>query len=347
MEEMRSFLAADVVSLFKTGAITRSRYSRSIRFEDPISASDSLDAFVLNLTFLRTAFNIDFRLHSCEITGEEEVTARWTMKMTPWPLPWRPELTFTGRSVYSADLATGLVISHVDYWDHLDHNRFLSLEAVTAIVRNLVKPPSPPTLGGGIEAHKYLVLKKVKDYETRLYPSYLVVEAEQPVGSGPASGSGFSDLARYLNPEGNRQGTRLEMTTPILSLLAPADREGHAQSIALQFVMEGRFKTIEQLPSPSSDKIHTRQEPGGYFAAIQFNGWPLDGEVVEKERELRRSLARDGLKGKPGCMLARYSEPTVPPLLRKNEVLIELEGYQWPPDTTPLQQVRWRRTIPL
>ncbi len=53
--------------------------------------------------------------------------------------------------------------------------------------------------------------------------------------------------------------------------------------------------------------------------------------MVQQERKLREALLRQGLDPAPGYVLARYNEPTVPPAVRRNEVLIELKGFQWPP----------------
>ena len=60
----------------------------------------------------------------------------------------------------------------------------------------------------------------------------------------------------------------------------------------------------------------------------------MDGilfQVVQNERALRNFLLRDGLNPCPGYVLARYNDPSTPPAVRRNEVLIELQDYQWPP----------------
>ncbi len=85
-----------------------------------------------------------------------------------------------------------------------------------------------------------------------------------------------------------------------------------------------------QLPTPNDTRISVKQQECGYFAAVRFSGWPLDFEVVQAERGLRSALLRDGLNPAPGYSLARYNEPTVPPFLRRNEVLIQLPGFEWP-----------------
>ena len=59
-------------------------------------------------------------------------------------------------------------------------SRFLSIEGLQYVVKQVLKLQVTPS----IETHKYTILKKVKDYETREYPSYLVAETQQPPGSG-------------------------------------------------------------------------------------------------------------------------------------------------------------------
>lgn len=51
-------------------------------------------------------------------------------------------------------------------------------------------------------------------------------------------------------------------------------------------------------------------------------------QVTEAERKLRGLLLLDGLKAEGGYMLARYNAPFEPPFLRRNEVLIRLEGFE-------------------
>ncbi|KXZ52379.1 hypothetical protein GPECTOR_9g423 [Gonium pectorale] len=307
--------------LFEKGEITESRYSPNIVFEDPITKYDSRDGYVFNIRLLRTLFNITFDLHSIAVSGPDTVTASWTMEMLFWPLPWKPNLTFTGRTIYRVDPASGLILSHTDYWDALQRNAFLSLEALQHVMRMFTQVQLTPS----IETPKYVVLKKFKEYEIRRYDPYLVAETPMGGGSGPASGSGFSELARYLFG-GNAAGLSMEMTTPVLTRVQP----GGNSSVAMQFVMESRYSDVSLLPAPSDARIARKREEGGFAAAICFSGWPLDFEVVQNERLLRDLLIRDGYSPAPGYQLARYNDPSTPPALRRNEVLIRLDGFAWP-----------------
>ena len=71
--------------------------------------------------------------------------------------------------------------------------------------------------------------------------------------------------------------------------------------------------------------MQRKQEDGRTVAALSFPGIPLDWEVLAAERKLRGLLLVDGLQISDDYLLARYNEPFVPPALRRNEVLIELE----------------------
>ena len=57
---------------------------------------------------------------------------------------------------------------------------------------------------------------------------------------------------------------------------------------------------------------------------------PPRQQVVREEKALRAALLADELTPQPGSTLARYNEPSVPPPLRRNEVLIKLNNFQWP-----------------
>lgn len=66
---------------------------------------------------------------------------------------------------------------------------------------------------------------------------------------------------------------------------------------------------LNSLPAPNEEGIKLRKVEGGIAAVMKFSGKPVEDIVVEKEKVLRSSLIRDGLKPKSGCLLARYNDP--------------------------------------
>jgi len=84
----------------------------------------------------------------------------------------------------------------------------------------------------------------------------------------------------------------------------------------------------QQIPDPQSDNIITRDEEGGFFAAVVFNG-VATGVVAEQKRDqLQKSLEADGVDfDSDKWILARYNDPSTKPAARKNEVLIPLKSF--------------------
>eukprot|EP00798_Chlamydomonas_sp_ICE-L_P028063 gene28063-31166_t len=197
----------------------------------------------MNMKMLKTLFAIDFDLHSIAVTGADEVTARRAMGMGMWLLPWKPSLNFTGTTHYKVDPDSGTILAHVDIWDAIKHNRFLSLEGLQHVMKMFIDVQMTPD----IETHKHAVLKKYRDYELRQYDNYLVAESTMPPGSGPASGTGFTELTNYISGS-NKEVVKMAMTAPVVSIVPPGSQE----SSVMHFVMESRFTDMTQLPIHST-----------------------------------------------------------------------------------------------
>jgi hypothetical protein len=94
---------------------------------------------LFNIQMLRRVFAPSFTLHSVARTGPLQLTTRWTMGMrlaaSPLGALWAPRLLFTGVSILEVSPASGKLCSHVDLWDSLADNNYLSLEAVADLVK--------------------------------------------------------------------------------------------------------------------------------------------------------------------------------------------------------------------
>jgi hypothetical protein len=111
----------------------------------------------------------------------------------------------------------------------------------------------------------------------------------------------------------------MEMTTPVFM------SEGR-----MQFVMSRSFKSADSLPKPKQGTgVDVREQGGGVYAAMRFNGIATDQAAREAESRLDDALRRDGLTrvADSPSSLAQYNEPLTNPLQRRNEVLVQLEGF--------------------
>lgn len=316
MEKLIDFLKEDLPHLFDERGITKEQYEPRVDFRDPITRYSSVDGYVFNIQMLRYLFSPKFELHSVKQSGPSEITTRWTMTMRFALLPWRPELIFTGVSVMGINPTTGRFLSHVDYWDSIKNNEYLSLEGVRDVLKQLWYYKTPD-----LETPKYSVLKRANLYEVRKYEPFIVVEAQ---GDRLTGSTGFKNVTDYIFGN-NSTGERIPMTTPVLTSTVDNSTPG----VCIQVVLPLQ-STLSRLPAPLPGTANLREVSGGFIAAIKFSGETTEERVKSKETQLRSALNADGLHSKPGYMLARYNDPgRTWSWIRRNEVLIMLEDFSF------------------
>ncbi|XP_050375387.1 uncharacterized protein LOC126792915 [Argentina anserina] len=316
VERLVGFLYEDLVHLFDDQGIDRTAYDERVKFRDPITKHDSITGYLLNIAFLKTVFTPKFQLHWAKQSGPYEITTRWTMVMKFIPLPWKPELFFTGTSVMGINPETGKFCSHVDFWDSIRNNDYFSVEGLLDVIKQiLLRIYKTPDL----ETPKYEILKRTENYEVRKYSPFIVVEGNVDKLSGSA---GFNDVTGYIFGK-NSKMEKIPMTTPVFTEASDAEFSKVCIKVCLPL-----DKDLSSLPDPNADTISLKIMEEGIAAVIKFSEKPTEDVVREKEKLLRASLIRDGLKPKAGCMLARYNDPgRTWSFILRNEVLIWLEEF--------------------
>ncbi|OMO57916.1 SOUL heme-binding protein [Corchorus olitorius] len=295
VEGLISFLYEDLPHLFDDQGIDRTAYDEQVKFRDPITKHDTISGYLFNISFLKVLFRPLFQLHWVKQTGPYEITTRWTMVMKFMPLPWKPELVFTGTSVMGINPNNGKFNSHLDFWDSIKNNDYFSLEGLLDVFRQLRIYKTPD-----LETPEYQILKRTANYEVRKYAPFIVVETN---GDKLSGSTGFNDVAGYIFGK-NSATEKIPMTTPVFTQTL----DPQMSDVSIQIVLP-MDKDLGSLPDPSQETVKLRKVEGGIAAALKFSGKPTEEIVREKEKELRSSLMRDGLKPKKGCMLARYNDP--------------------------------------
>jgi DNA gyrase inhibitor GyrI len=150
-------------------------------------------------------------------------------------------------------------------------------------------------------------------FEIRHYAPVRV--AETPVGGTweEALGQGFRRLAGFIFGS-NARKQRIAMTAPVT-----ATREGEGYRVA--FAMPEGI----DLPRPDDEHIAIHAVPSRRVAVLRFRGRPGVDSIESRKRELLDLAEASGYVPRGEPTFAGYDPPWTLPLLRRNEVWVEIE----------------------
>ncbi|CAI5491530.1 unnamed protein product [Closterium sp. Naga37s-1] len=353
IDDLIAFLQQELPKLFVEGGMSSARFADKVEFEDPITRYDTLAGYLFNIQMLRYLFHPVFILQDTYQSGPAEITTRWTMKMYFWLLPWRPEVVFTGLSIYGIDPRSQQFISHRDVWDSIRDNGYFSQEGLRDLVKQMMTLYSPPAQ---LNSPKFGVLLRRASYEVRDYPAYQVVQVNSPVQSamdiwpsapGTPPSPQVEKLKRYFQGANSQRKTIPEGP---LMLSSPPESAGQDRILAIAVPLDA------DAPTPTDPDLTVGTMPRGTWAAVSFGGLPLvetfssaaaalradatsDGLLLasrgagsDRSTAAADSTATDAVKGGMGLgaaasALVSYPSGSPIPFLKRNEVLYRLENF--------------------
>lgn len=166
---------------------------------------------------------------------------------------------------------------------------------------------------GNYETPDYDVIVREDDFEIREYIDFYIVEYDNE--KDPDISNGFRTLFNYISSE-NEENEKIKMTVPVIEEVTKNKKK-------IAFVVPGKYG--EQIPEPRSDYLKVRKFDRGIFGVIRYSGFSKEAkESVMKDR-LYDWLEKMGYEKKSKCMLAFYNSPFVPPMFRRNEILVRVE----------------------
>jgi hypothetical protein len=183
-----------------------------------------------------------------------------------------------------------------------------------------------------LETPSYTVIEKKAEYEIREYDSYII--AETTVSGNSSTGEAFRELGGYIFG-GNTNNQSIAMTAPVvteqtstvIAMTAPVATETKDNMMTMSFMMPSKFN-LDNLPNPNSNNVSFREVPSGTFATLTFSGWPTNQRRIKKTELLSQLLKRDDISAVSEGQLLQYDRPTTFPLLRTNEIKIEIQNYE-------------------
>jgi hypothetical protein len=184
-----------------------------------------------------------------------------------------------------------------------------------------------------VEKAKYTVLEREEDFEIRQYDPQIVAETFVEGNLEEVGNEGFRRLYAYISGE-NTKKQSISMTAPVgqetrsekIVMTAPVKQEKKDNQWRITFLMPAEY-ALEMLPEPDDERIKLAQEPGRLMAAVKYSGtWSEEG-YEENKALLEEYLQKRGLTKAGEPVWARYDPPFMPLFLRRNEVLIPVEGF--------------------
>lgn len=165
----------------------------------------------------------------------------------------------------------------------------------------------------------YQLIEKRGEMEIRFYPSAVEASVQKTGEYRQMMNDGFRDLAGYIFG-GNQEGQKIAMTAPVKSVVED-EKKG-----VVTFIMPENFQ-IDNKPTPLSSKIQFTQTAPVYTASYTFGGFASKAKMDKQAQKLLQEIQAQGFTPK-GKVAYLYYNPPFQLLFRRNEVLVEIEGFQ-------------------
>jgi len=162
------------------------------------------------------------------------------------------------------------------------------------------------------ETPNYKVLTKDGIYEIREYSDFFIIEYDNDYD--PEINQCFGALFRYISND-NEDKVKISMTVPVISEVLDDKKK-------MAFVVPGEFG--DKIPKPNNSHLSIKKFDQGLFAAITYSGFSNSTKEDKMKKDLQTWFESNGYKSQANYMLASYNAPFVPPMLRRNEIIIRV-----------------------
>jgi len=169
-----------------------------------------------------------------------------------------------------------------------------------------------------LEQPAYSVLKKEGSIEVRAYQQMLLQSVAVSGDQYDALRNGFRPLVRYIGAK-ERDGEKISMTAPVMQILGDTKQEW-----IVSFSMPSKYKA-DSLPNPNNDMVFTEVVPPTVAAVVRFRGRANTDLLGRKTAELMNWINEAGYVAREKPRYMFYNDPSTPPFLRRNEVMIAVQ----------------------
>jgi hypothetical protein len=165
------------------------------------------------------------------------------------------------------------------------------------------------------EEAPYEVLTKDGRMEVRQYESLIVAETIVDAEYQRSGNIAFRRLGGYIFGD-NHQQQKVAMTTPVWQ--EPVDGNW-----TMTFVMPAEH-TMQTLPEPTDPNVVLRTEPPRRVASIRYSGKMTEQRFHDHAEALQTWISEQGYEAISPPRSAAYDPPWTAPMMRRNEVHIDV-----------------------
>lgn len=165
---------------------------------------------------------------------------------------------------------------------------------------------------GRYETPDYNVVLEEGNFEIRDYKDFYIVEYDND--NDPGIQRGFGTLFNYISSD-NRENEKIKMTVPVIEEL-----KGNKKKMA--FVVPSKFG--DKIPKPNNPNLNVKKFLTGRFAVIRYSGSSNKAKEDDKKDKLSAWLREKGYSEVSNYMLAFYNAPFIPPMFRRNEIIVRV-----------------------
>ncbi len=183
-----------------------------------------------------------------------------------------------------------------------------------------------------IEEAAYDVIKKYGRFEIRDYASHILAETIVEGDFKEAGNKAFRRLFRYISGD-NQTRDKITMTAPVsqkskgekIAMTAPVGQQSFGGKWVVSFMMPSSF-TLETLPMPEDPTVSLRQVPTHRMASVRYTGLWSEKNYLRYKKDLETWIHEEKFTILGDPVWARYNAPFTLWFLRRNEILIPVDG---------------------
>tara|TARA_B110000483_G_C17876765_1_gene420115 strand:- start:33 stop:662 length:630 start_codon:yes stop_codon:yes gene_type:complete len=206
-------------------------------------------------------------------------------------------------------------------------NRWKIIVVVIGII--LISAIAVGSIMSRVETPAYEVIKSQGKIEIRQFEPMIIAEVQVQGERTDAISKGFRLLADYIFGN-NTARQNIAMTAPVqqresiqIAMSAPIQQQPTKDFWLVSFVMPSEY-SMESLPKPKNDRVTLKKVPPQQFIVITFSGTSSDENLREHEEELIEFIKSKNISVTGTPKYAFYNPPWTLPLMRRNEVMIEI-----------------------